>query len=516
MIDTLKRRIGFNPLAWLAGTRRMRAQVRAFDTGLGPQPGAPRVAVVITPWLGTSIPWFSLAVGLLLARNGCAVSFLLDDFPFGGNALRHRFVLRCLRSVLGLLRGRFEVIELSALQPTVPMGPAQHASIDRLARLNTVWQLRGEMVSAGRMAFAERCKRQLAAAYGAIAHLMQPGAYDLLFVPGGVFASSGIWTERARAAGIRIGSYDSGGYGTVMIAANGIACQLQDIPAAFAQLKASATPASEHHFANEQALAEMAKRRAGTDTFASQVPGSHGGDARFNGAVVLALNSSWDSAALGLHTVFDDNSQWIVETVRFLLDYTAAPVIVRQHPAERLPIAATSDDYAALLHRHIGAHPRLHFIGAAEKINSYDLLERVAAVVVYTSTIGIEAAAEARPVITPSSSYYSKLGFVWRAENLAQYQALLRDAALGGLTVTPTMQQDARLCYYLTQCCNWVFSPLNPADFAVWSRTPLAQWHADATVQGVLQALQANTPVALLNHAARLKQQAHDEHRIAA
>lgn len=500
MIGTLKRTIGFNPLAWLRQTRRMRQLVRAFDGPPPPAPGAPRFAVVVTPWLGTTVPWFSLATGLMLARNGSPVTFLIDDLPFGRNRPRYVFVLRCIHSVFRALGNRHEVVVLSTLRKRTPLGPTVRATVERLARLNAVWEMRGEMAEAGRADYIARCSEQLSAAYGPIAAALRPDAFDALFIPGGIWGNTGIWSEHARATGIRIASYDTGGYGTVMIASDGIACQLQDIPAAFARLKQRSGEAGERQFAVESALAEMARRRAGVDTFASQIEGGSSGDARYDGAILLALNSSWDSAALGLHTVFEDNRQWIVETTRYLLEHSTAPVIVRQHPAERLAIASTSDDYLALLKRHFGTHPRLHFIAADEKINSYALLERVAAVVVYTSTIGIEAAAHGKPVITPSSSYYAGLGFVWQATDLAQYQAQLSRAVSRKLEVTPSMRDDAHLCYYLTQCCNWVFSPFNPSGFAEWSRLGLAQLQADPKVQTVLKSLQHNIPVAYLNH----------------
>jgi hypothetical protein len=223
----------------------------------------------------------------------------------------------------------------------------------------------------------------------------------------------------------------------------------------------------------------------------------------FDGAVLIALNSSWDSAALGLHAIFDDNTQWIVETVRILLDHTDAPVIVRQHPAERLDFARTSDDYGALLQRHFGTHPRLRFIAATEPVNSYALLDQVAAVVVYTSTIGIEAAAYGRPVVTPSNSYYSGLGFVWRAGSVEEYKDVLRRGAAGKLDVTDAMRRDASVCYYLTQCCNWVFTQFNPADFVKWSQRDFAALHADPKVRGILHTLRENVPAAYLNHVER-------------
>lgn len=493
-------RIGFNPLAWLGYTRRMRGFAREYSA-LGRGGGSKqRFAVVVTPWIGSAVPWFSLVVGLLLSVNGNAVSFIIDDLPFGDRPRRHRFILGCIRCVVGRLRNTFEVIDLSAEGSTAPLSLEARQSIKRLATLNAVWALRGEMVEAGRQQFVDTCSGQLAAAYGAVAAVMRPGRFDMLFIPGGVYGTSGLWVERARAVGTRIATFDNGGYGALMLASDGLACQMHDIPRAFALLKRNCASEQERTFVVETAHAEIAKRRAGVDTFSSQMRDTRSIGSRFDGAVLLALNSSWDSAALGLHTVFENNMDWIVQTVRYLLQHTPTTVVVRQHPAERLDYARTSDDYNALLRRNFGNEPRLIFIGADEQINSYELLDRVAAVVVYTSTIGTEAAASGKPVITPSNSYYSGLGFVWQAVERRQYESFLAAAAAGTLQVTAAMREDALFCYYLTQCSQWVFSPFNPADVAKWSRLSLRELQKDAAVSTVLKSLEQNIPVAYLNH----------------
>ena len=504
LADTL----GFSPVAWVRDTRRMRRLVGAFQGSRSPKPDAVRFAIVVTPWMGTAVPWFSLACGLLLASGGNNVTFVVDDIPFGRHALRFRFVLRCVRSVLKRLRGKHKIINLSEHVSSAPLSPVAQQAIARLAELNAVWSLRGEMAATGRQQYVERVTSQLGASHSAIATVLDGGRYDAIFVPGGVWGSTGVWTAHARAFGVRVASFDSGGYGTLMLAVNGIACQLQDIPRAFSLLKQHAESPGEKSYVVETALAEIGRRRAGVDKFTSQMQSTRAVDPRFSGAVLLALNSSWDSAALGLHSVFANSTEWIVETTRYLLDNTSRTIIVRQHPAERLEIARTSDDYRGLLARHFGNHPRLHFIAADEPVNSYDLLDRVAAVVVYTSTIGIEAAVHHKAVVTASNSYYADLGFVRKASSLAQYHEYLTDAAAGRAVVTPTMRDDALSCYYLTQCCNWVFSPFNPEGFTEWSRHDLAQLEQHDKVQATVQALEQNVPVAFLNHLARLEQEA--------
>lgn len=462
------------------------------------------VGIVVTPWLGTSVPWFTVGVGLLLAREGHQVTFILDDIIFGKNRFRYSFVLACLRSVMRRIGHRHKIVIMSQVVADNMLEAEAFSQIRNLAVLNTVWEFRGEMKSEGRSAFVELCEKQLQVAYAPIKRIVSESGFDLLFMPGGVWGTTGIWAASARAVGTRIGSFDSGGYGTAMLAADGIACQLQDIPKAFALIAQEPDSQQSILVAREAAMAEMERRRAGIDPFMSQIKGSAGGDERHNGAILLALNSSWDSAALGLHTIFEDNTDWIIQTVRFLLENTSAPVVVRQHPAERLEIAKTTDDYATLLQKNFGAHPRLHFIAAADKINSYELMSRVSAFVVYTSTIGIEAAAHGKPVITPSRSYYSGLGFVFKATDRVQYQDFLRKSVSGQLDVSVKQKNDALTCYYLTQCCNWIFTSFNPADYSEWSKRSLDDWCSDKEVRKMLDSLSQNIPVAYINHLERM------------
>lgn len=503
MIKFFKSAIGFNPVRWIQNTRRMAQLVASAEPSHLRSAHALRCAVVVAPWLGTSVPWFTVAVGLLLARNGHSVTFVVDDCPFGRNFARHLFIMQCIGAVLKRLNSRHLVIRVSQVDHSRELTPEMESEAERLAVLNGVWQLRGEMAVQGRAAFVDRCRAQLRAAYPAIQELTRAAKYDFLFVPGGVWGTSGIWYSCAERSGIRFASFDSGGYGTAMLAVNGIACQLQDIPTAFALLRDQGSSAAASHAKAEAAL-EMDRRRAGVDAFSSQIQGSHSGDARYDGGILLALNSSWDSAALGLHTIFANNSEWIVKTVAFLLENSNSPVIVRQHPAERLEIARTSDDYRSLLSDHFGDNPRLHFIAATDHINSYAMMARVKALIVYTSTIGIEAVANSKPVITPSNSYYSNLGFVHKASSLSEYQGLLLRACSGKIHVTEAERDNALICYYLTQCCNWVFTAFNPGDFSEWSNRSIEQWNADQTVQKVLESLVSNVPIAYLNHLERI------------
>jgi hypothetical protein len=484
--------------------------MRRFVRSLGPfskPQSSLRFAVVVLPWLGTSVPWFSIALGAALAAKGAAVTFVVDSSEFGDQSVRFRFILRCIRRVLSTLPEALDVLELNA-QGAQLIEHDEDPELSRLAKLNLVWARRGEMRGGDGTKYLERTGRQLLKTMQRVTTFLDEHSFDCILIPGGVHGNSGIWTAAARRHGIRCASFDSGGRGLLTVATDGVACQLSDIPRAFGLLKRELESTKEGAFVNDAAAGELQRRMQGIDRFSSQLAETAAVDPALEGSVLIALNSSWDSAALGLHRVFEDGVQWIVETTRFILDNSDARIIVRQHPAERFPGGRSTDDYRRLLRETFGHHPRIRFIAAEDPVNSYELVEKARIVIVHTSTIGVEAALRGKIVVTGSASYYSDLGFVWRARDLQEYRIQIADGLSGRLTVSDAMRADATACYYLTQCCNWISAPLSPEGYDDWISMRFEDIVASSGVALVCSALRDNVPVSLLAHRERLRQAA--------
>ncbi|MDP9268919.1 MAG: hypothetical protein M3P27_11435 [Acidobacteriota bacterium] len=460
------------------------------------QDASARGAVVVQPWLMTAVPWYSIALGLFLAqRTGKAVTFICDDLPFGNQAREWQIVLDSIRKVLTLVGERFPVLWLSDFAHAAGEGLPPSPRSRRLAIFNAIWFLRGETKQEGREHYRALTEAQLRNAEAGIASLLAQRRFDYLVVAGGMYSSSGLWYEIGRERAIRVCTFDSGGPGTSMLSTDGIAAQLTDVPHALAKLPQEPTL---REAILTEASAELHRRRAGVDKFGSQVAALGStlpGDDR---PVVIALNSSWDTSALGRNPVFENSTQWLVETVEWLLANTKETVVVRQHPAERLKIARTSDDYRKLLSSSVGAHPRLRFVAPSDPVNTYELLERAKVVLVHTSTVGIEAAAIKKTVLTASDSYYAALGFVLKAGSRKEYFDMLGQAIHGAHPVTNEQAETAMCCYYLAQCSNWVAGDFGPESFAAWGNLPPEELYRSGVVQDVLTAIDENIPIALL------------------
>lgn len=507
MLDYIKSRTrdfknaGLGSLRWRRKTEEFERFITRYDTHKeNPDEFKGNAAVIVQPWGLTDVPFYSIAMGLLLAKKGNKVTFILDDKPFGDSPRSYNMVLKCLEQILAGLSGKHKVQKLSKCNIKYSEKDTNLSEeVKRLSDLNTIWFKKGETLALGMNEYKKLVQSQLNDTSLYISSFLSDRQYNYIFIPGGIYGSSGLWYYIAREKGIRVSSFDSGS-GVVLLAADGIAAQLHDIPRSFAMLKSRPEFEAEKPFVVEMAQAEIKKRQAGKDRFAYQVTQATQKGMNFDNGVLIALNSSWDSAALGLHAVFENTTEWIIETTRWLLDNTDVPIIIRQHPVERLAIGRSSDDYTNLLESNFGENSRIHFIAAADPVNSYDLMNTVNTVIVYTSTIGVEAAIRGKVVIMPSKSYYSTLGFVWNADDRNIYFDHLSKAIHGQYAVDKEMINDALCCYYITQCCNWIPTTFSPEGFSKWSKYTLEDLFNDEMVQIKLKSLEKNIPVSLLHH----------------
>lgn len=226
--------------------------------------------------------------------------------------------------------------------------------------------------------------------------------------------------------------------------------------------------------------------------------------------ILLPLNLSFDTAALGRHKVFDSQMQWIIETAAWVLKKTEASIGIRRHPGEQYKHLASNDDYEGALQECFGDNSRVRYITPTEPINTYDLIIQSRVVVPYVSTVGLEATALGKPVVTEGDSYYAKLGFVWSAESRDEYFALLGRALAGGLVVNEQQQRNALRCYYLTQLCSFLHTSFTPTpnDFDKWVRKSPREVILSQDAIDVLDVVDNNVPLAYILHRRKMRQRA--------
>lgn len=129
--------------------------------------------------------------------------------------------------------------------------------------------------------------------------------------------------------------------------------------------------------------------------------------------IVLFTNVTWDTAVIGKHRAFETMFDWVREAIEWAVDHPGTELIIRVHPAESrwpgLESAERVSDWAAA---EFGPLPRnVQIIGPEESVDSYRLMDEADLVLVYSSTIGLEAAARGKAVLVAGDTHYRGRGF---------------------------------------------------------------------------------------------------------
>lgn len=463
------------------------------------------IAIVIQPWLRTATPWFMIAIGLFFYQMSKKVTIVLDDLEFGNDKLFYFFQINSIKKILSLLPDSIKIIELSDLNKKGKEGKnpivVKIKDIESLSTLNTIRFMKGELKEEGRKEYYKIIQLQLKKRYVLINRLFEEKKIDFLFIAGGIYGSSGLFLKLGELHHVRVSTFDAG-FGAIYLSTVGIAAQQSDIPLVYPLLK---------NFPLNKILImankEMEKRRLLTDNHNLQQLSRQNSlynekNDMTNIGVLILLNLVWDSAALGLHSVFETMENWVIESIFWILKNSNENITIRQHPIEKIAAGKSNDDYNSLLFSHFGENERIRFISATDETNTYNLIEKSQVVVTFSTTASMEAVAMGKVVINVSNCYYSNMGFVHNANSKQMYFSLLKDALDGNIQISDKQKEDALKCYYLSQCCNRIhtsFTP-QPLDYEKWVKEDPEDLFQSDAVKDILYALENCIPISLIRH----------------
>jgi hypothetical protein len=143
--------------------------------------------------------------------------------------------------------------------------------------------------------------------------------------------------------------------------------------------------------------------------------------------VLVCTNVPYDAGYGVLLGLFPSMREWLLTTVRCLLDDSDIHVVVRAHPGEAAQYGGKerSEDILAAF---IG-HERLTMISGKQTANTYNLIENCHFGVVFSSTTGVEMAMLGKTALVGATVYYGRRGFTVDSNNQEDYFKQLRHFA---------------------------------------------------------------------------------------
>lgn len=443
------------------------AEVRELGPAQPAAPGAKQVLVLsFRGWTTHTV--FELLVGHALRRRGADPAFVVcggglprtelgrprSEFPQPCATCRG-YVTRMLEAaslpytLLDELVVEAERNEISDLVTAAEdldafeidgIRPAQHAV------RSTLWVTRSGLAARdlqSRLEFREFVESTaiVARAFARILDELRPEA---VITVSGLFFAESVMSALARQRGIPVVTYDFPGRpGTVFVAT--------DRPASFFDVRdrwdtrSAQTPTAAERKRIEN---DIAARVRGSDelwpsfgTTAAPVPRPQDGI-----RLVVFTNVSWDTAVTLRDIGFADMFDWLERVVSLAAARDDVHLDVRAHPAETQMRGWESKDLAIdfLIERFPDLPPNVQLHGPESGVDSYALIETATAVLVYTSTIGLEAALLGRPVLVAADVHYRAKGFTYDVDGPEDLERLL--ASPGDLALT-SEQHDLALSY---------------------------------------------------------------------
>jgi hypothetical protein len=171
---------------------------------------------------------------------------------------------------------------------------------------------------------------------------------------------------------------------------------------------------------------------------------------RHKQCVSIFTNVIFDTSQPHSNVLFPDMFTWLDTLLPVFKKYQKTLFIIRAHPDETRPGKASQETVADWVdHREINNYKNVRFIYPEQYLSSYDLIKRSKFILVYNSTIGLEAAIMGAPVLSAGRGRFTQYPIVTFPKSHAAYQKKLDEyLKMKKIKSIPSQQMHARRFLY--------------------------------------------------------------------
>jgi len=142
--------------------------------------------------------------------------------------------------------------------------------------------------------------------------------------------------------------------------------------------------------------------------------------------------------------------EWLDQVVEIAKAHKDTLFIIRAHPDEARPGKASEESVADWVRkRKIKNIPNIGFVRPDEYFSSYEMIQRAKFIMIYNSTIGLEASIMGKPVLCAGKARFTQLETVFFPKSIKAFReqadAMLRAESID---VPPSFKENARRFLY--------------------------------------------------------------------
>jgi hypothetical protein len=164
----------------------------------------------------------------------------------------------------------------------------------------------------------------------------------------------------------------------------------------------------------------------------------------------IMTHINWDEVSDYSPMAYSSFNEWMIETIKIIIEVTEIQWLIKIHPAESWYPPASG--VQALINKHFSILPsHIRIIPSEEEISPLDFYQMVDGGVTVYGTAGLELALFSKPVILAGEAHYGGKGFTYDGLDPYSYKQLLRKAG----TLKPLSEEQRQLarryayCYFI-------------------------------------------------------------------
>lgn len=172
--------------------------------------------------------------------------------------------------------------------------------------------------------------------------------------------------------------------------------------------------------------------------------------AGFKQIVPIFTNVIFDTSQPHANTVFDDMFDWLDMALDLIHEHRETLFVIRAHPDElRVRKSSRETVEGWVQSRGVDKEPNVIFVGPRETLSSYELIQKSKFVMVYNSTIGLEASIMGAAVLCAGKARFTQYPTVFFPQSVKEVRSKMEEfLELGQIEVPAEFQRNARRFLY--------------------------------------------------------------------
>jgi len=170
----------------------------------------------------------------------------------------------------------------------------------------------------------------------------------------------------------------------------------------------------------------------------------------FKQIVSIFTNVIFDTSQPHANTVFEDMFAWLDLTFDVIKEHPETLFVIRAHPDElRVRKSSRETVEGWVSSRGVDKEPNVVFVGPRESLSSYELIQRSKFVMVYNSTIGLEASIMGAAVLCAGRARFTQYPMVFFPQTVEDIRNKMKEFLDGEKIEVPVeFKRDARRFLY--------------------------------------------------------------------